>query len=75
MTTISVGTVFPNLTHRERQVCAMIMSGLCTKEIAMSLSLSPRTVEDHRASLYQKTEMKNLAQIACRLYGGQKVVA
>lgn len=75
MNAISVGDVFPTLSFRERQVCAMALQGLSTKEVAMSLGVSPRTVEDHRATVYRKTNLKNLMQIASLLYGGQKVVA
>lgn len=75
MVAISVGDVFPELSHRERQVCAMSTQGFNTKEMAASLGVSPRTIEDHRASIYRKTGLKNLMQVVGKLYGGQSVTA
>ena len=38
-------------TIREREVIGRIVSGLTTKEAALALSISPRTVEVHRANI------------------------
>lgn len=55
------------LTGREREVLACIAEGLSNKQIAKLLQLSPRTVETHRANLFDKLEVSSLAQLV-RLY-------
>ena len=54
---------FHQLSDREREVFGLIVTGLTNKEIARSLSLSPRTVESHRANLFAKLETQSLAQL------------
>ena len=44
----------PRLSTRERQVLSCLVEGLTSKEIALRLSLSARTVESHRARLKRK---------------------
>ena len=39
------------------------MAGLTNKEIGRALTLSPRTVESHRANLFGKLEVDSLAQL------------
>lgn len=51
------------LTRRERQVFALLIKGLSTKAIAAELSLSPKTIEDHRAQISAKTGASGLAQL------------
>ncbi len=55
------------LTGREREVLEKIVDGLSNKQIARLLELSPRTVESHRANLFEKLEVDSLAQLV-RLY-------
>lgn len=55
------------LSAREREVLARIADGLSNKQIAKLLQLSPRTVETHRANLFDKLEVNSLAQLV-RLY-------
>lgn len=55
------------LTDREREVLAQIVDGLSNKQIARMLDLSPRTVETHRANLFEKLGVDSLAQLV-RLY-------
>ena len=47
------------MTKREKQVLGLVVGGLTSKQIAAQLSLSPRTVDHHRASLLKKFEMNN----------------
>ncbi len=49
------------LSEREREVLALIVQGLTNKEIGRALGLSPRTVETHRAHLFDKLEVDSLA--------------
>jgi len=46
--------VASTLTARERDVAAFLVHGLTSKEIGKKLSISPRTVDIHRASLLRK---------------------
>jgi two-component system, LuxR family, response regulator FixJ len=55
------------LTEREREVLGQIVDGLSNKQIARVLDLSPRTVETHRANLFEKLGVDSLAQLV-RLY-------
>jgi two-component system response regulator FixJ len=57
---------FGRLTEREREVLGMIVAGLTNKEIGRALSLSPRTVETHRANLSHKLETDSLALLIRR---------
>ncbi len=62
------------LTKRERDVFGLLVKGFSTKEIARELGLSPRTVEDHRASITAKTDthsVKDLVAMSGELVSGQ----
>ena len=48
---------------REREVLALIVGGLTNKEAGRALGLSPRTVETHRAHLFEKLAAPSLAQL------------
>lgn len=50
-------------TQREIEVLQHICSGWTNKEIAEKLHLSVRTVENHKASLLQKTNSKNTVSL------------
>lgn len=54
---------YAQLSGREREVLGLIVAGLTNKEIGRSLTLSPRTVETHRANLFAKLEAVSLAQL------------
>ncbi len=54
---------FEWLTIREREVLELIRSGLTTARIADRLSLSPHTIEGHRASLMNKTRSHNIGDL------------
>jgi two-component system response regulator FixJ len=51
------------LTRRERDVLAFLVAGASNKSIAASLSISPRTVEIHRARVMEKTEVRSLSEL------------
>ncbi|WGM46169.1 Transcriptional regulatory protein FixJ [Brevundimonas sp. NIBR10] len=51
------------LTVRERQVFDQLVEGLSNKEIAASLTISPRTVEIFRAKVMSKMEAPNLSAL------------
>lgn len=50
-------------TRRERQVFDLLIRGHSNKEIAERLTISARTVEDHRAAIVAKSRTNGLAQL------------
>lgn len=69
MTDISVARPLVQLTRRERQVAMLLVEGRTSKDIALALSISPRTVEAHRQKLNAKLEVRNTAECVARLAG------
>jgi len=51
------------LSEREREVLQLVAEGKSSKEIADVLSISPATVETHRAHLLQKLGLRNTAEV------------
>jgi len=51
------------LSARERDVLRFLAEGMSSKEIADCLSLSVRTVENHRASIIRRTGLRSVAQL------------
>ena len=47
------------LTAREREVLQMAAEGLTNNEISTKLSISPRTVEVHRANVMHKLNLRS----------------
>lgn len=56
-----------SLTQRERDVCALLVDGKTSKEIALALGISHRTVEVHRASLLRKYAVSSSPALIARL--------
>jgi two-component system, LuxR family, response regulator FixJ len=54
---------FPTLTEREHDVLECLVDGLSSKESALQLRISPRTVEVHRASIMHKLGARNTAEL------------
>jgi FixJ family two-component response regulator len=52
------------LTPRERQVMALVASGLMNKQVAKELSISEVTVKMHRGSAMRKLGAKSVARVA-----------
>jgi two-component system CheB/CheR fusion protein len=53
-----------DLTPRQREIMALIISGVPNKNIAADLGISQRTVETHRAAIMRKTGSKSLPALA-----------
>ncbi len=51
------------LSHRERQVLALVAAGLMNKQIASRLNVSEITVKVHRAQVMKKMEATSLADL------------
>jgi len=57
---------FDRLTARERDVLRLVVAGHSNKEVAQHLGISPRTVENHRARIMEKTGAHSLAELVAR---------
>lgn len=55
--------LFNQLSAREREVATLIIQGETSKQVAHILSISPRTVEAHRANIITKLEVNSLASL------------
>jgi two-component system response regulator DctR len=56
-----------DLTERERDVMKLVIEGLPNKLIADTLDISVRTVEVHRARVFEKIGVKSAVELANRL--------
>jgi two-component system response regulator FixJ len=54
---------FNTLSVRQRQVMELAVVGLSSKEIAIKLKISSRTVESHRAWVMERIGARNLAEL------------
>ncbi len=56
-------SAFSVLSQREREVLQLMAEGNTTKQIALRLHISPKTVEGHRLRLMSKLDIDNVAQL------------
>jgi DNA-binding NarL/FixJ family response regulator len=54
---------FSSLTTREREVLQLMAEGRSTKQIAMDLGVSTKTVETHRRQIMEKLELYSVAEL------------
>ncbi len=54
---------YDSLSEREREIFQLIAEGHSNKAIAEILSVSPATVETHRAHIFQKLDVHNTAEL------------
>jgi DNA-binding NarL/FixJ family response regulator len=54
---------YGRLSAREQQVFRLLVEGHSVKRIAAELYISPKTVENHRASVMVKLEVENLVEL------------
>jgi DNA-binding NarL/FixJ family response regulator len=57
------GDRYETLSGREREVFQLIAEGETNKQIATRLSVSPSTVETHRAHIMEKLDLHSAAEI------------
>jgi FixJ family two-component response regulator len=55
---------YENLTPREREVLAHVVSGKLNKQIAFDLGTSERTIKAHRARIMDKLAVRSVAELA-----------
>ena len=56
-----------DLTPREREIAMHIVNGFKSKEIALRLAISHRTVEVHRARLMKKLQAKTVVELVSKI--------
>ena len=54
---------YENLTPREREVLAHVVSGKLNKQIAFDLGAAERTIKAHRASIMDKLGVQSVAEL------------
>lgn len=54
---------YASLTHRERQVMALVVSGLLNKQVGGELGISEITVKAHRGRVMQKMQAESLVDL------------
>jgi DNA-binding CsgD family transcriptional regulator len=60
------------VTARERDVCADVLAGYATSEIADRRGITVNTVQDHLKSVYAKAGVRSRAELAARLRTGRE---
>ncbi len=56
-------SVFSVLTRREREVLQLLAESKTTKQVAIILHISPKTVETHRLKIMKKLDLNNMAAL------------
>lgn len=51
------------LTLREREIACLVAQGHSSKELALALNLSKRTVDNHRSRVLEKLQLDNFVQV------------
>jgi len=64
MTEAEVDPELDQLTTREREVLRLIARGYLYKEIALQLSISPKTVEAHVSAVLRKLQLSNRHELS-----------
>jgi DNA-binding NarL/FixJ family response regulator len=59
----SVNLQGDSLTSRERQIVQLLAEGKSNKEVAGALGISVRTVENHRAKIMRKLQLRSLSDL------------
>lgn len=67
--TASIDTRLRSLTQREHEVMERILAGQYNKVIAAELNIAMRTVEVHRAHIFEKMNVKSAVELAQLLAG------
>ena len=63
----AAGKALADLTEREREVMRLVVDGRPNKLIADALGISVRTVEVHRARVFDKMDVKSAVELSNRL--------
>ena len=68
----ALGRALSELTEREREVMQLVVAGRPNKLIAEELGISVRTVEVHRARVFDKMNVKSAVELANLLAGDER---
>ncbi|MGH7287097.1 MAG: response regulator transcription factor [Myxococcota bacterium] len=60
---LRVASCWQRLTPREREIMEAVAAGQRSRDIALALGISPRTVEVHRARIMEKMEVESIADL------------
>ena len=60
---VEENSAFSVLTRREREVVQLLAEGKTTKQVALCLYISPKTVEVHRLNIMNKLNMDSIAKL------------
>ncbi len=60
------------LTPREAEVAALLLEGLSNREIAGRLGCAPGTIEAHLSRIFEKAAVDGRAELAKRLWSGER---
>jgi len=52
------------LTNREREISLLLAAGQTAKHVALYLSISPKTVDNHQTRIFAKMDVENPTQLA-----------
>jgi two-component system response regulator DctR len=63
-----LGERLAGLTEREQEVMRCVVDGLANKEMADTLGISVRTVEVHRARIFEKMGVRSAVELANLLH-------
>ena len=61
--TLDIRTRFATLSSREKEVMALVATGLMNKQVAAELGVSEITVKVHRHNIMKKLDAKSLAEL------------
>jgi DNA-binding NarL/FixJ family response regulator len=59
------------LTRRERQILELVAGGLAAKQVARTLGISPKTVEQHKTRIFAKLGVRNQTAAVSVLLGAR----
>jgi len=58
-----VRTSLPVLTEREQEILGLLCQGFNNEKIGEMIHISPKTIEKHKSSLFQKTDTSNTVNL------------
>ena len=65
--------VLPQFTSREQEILELVCKGFNNEQIAKAIFLSPKTIEKHKSSLFQKTGTLNTVNLVIYAFKNQLV--
>jgi FixJ family two-component response regulator len=61
-----------SLTAKEMSVMVQVLNGFANKDIAIQMGNSSRTIEIHRASIFEKMDVKNAIELSMMLHSAMR---